>query len=136
MILHYYGIEKSEQELTKLTACKPSRGTSAESIVIAAKKLGFEAFYQDFSELKDVRKFLDKKVPVIVAWFSTDDGHYSIVTKIDKEKIYLQDPEIKKIRIMDLVTFKRVWFDFPGDFLKTKENIVIRRMIVIEPTEA
>ena len=44
MILHYYGIEKSEKELAKLTACKPSCGTSAESIVEAAKKIGFDAF--------------------------------------------------------------------------------------------
>ena len=33
---------------------------------------------------------------------------------------------------MKLTTFKRLWFDFPNDYLKSKSELIIRRMIVIE----
>ena len=75
---------------------------------------------------------LDNKIPVIIDWFSTDDGHYCVAVNIDKKNIYMQDPELGDIRKMDLETFKRVWFDFTGNFLKSKDQMVIRRMIVIQ----
>jgi hypothetical protein len=47
------------------------------------------------------------------------------------KNIYLKDPEFSKTRVLKLQTFKRVWFDFPGEFLRTKNDIIIRRLIVI-----
>lgn len=131
MVLEYFGIEKSERTLGKMTGCTKKAGTSALRIIEIAKQLGLKAFIKDFAEIEDIRKFIGKKIPVIVAWFSVDDGHYSVVVGIDNKTIYLQDPEIGKIRPIELKIFKRIWLDFHGDFLKAKEDIVIRRMIVI-----
>jgi hypothetical protein len=33
---------------------------------------------------------------------------------------------------MKLTTFTRLWFDFPNDYLKSKRELIIRRMITIE----
>ena len=81
----------------------------------------------------DIKKYLDKKTPVIIDWFNKDDGHYSVVVRLDKKHICLMDPELADIRKLDRATFKRIWFDFPGDFMKRKNDVIIRRMIVIEP---
>ena len=51
---------------------------------------------------------------------------------MDKENIYLEDPGLGHRRAMKLTTFKRLWFDFPNDFLQSKSELIIRRMIVIE----
>ena len=75
---------------------------------------------------------MQKKIPVIVDWFSTDEGHYSSVVDINQENIYLQDSELRGIRTMKIKTFRRVWFDFSGDVLHSKDEIIIRRMIVID----
>jgi len=131
MVLEYFGIKKSEEELAKLSGCTKSKGVEAENLLTAAKKLGLKGFIKDFSEISDIKKYLRKKIPVIVDWFSQDEGHYSVVVGIDKKYIYLQDPEIAKIRKIDLKTFKRIWFDFPGPFLKSKKEIIIRRLIVL-----
>jgi len=132
MVLDYYGVNKSEKELAELSNCTISKGVKAEDLLKAAKKLGFKGFIKDFSEIKDIKKYvLKKKIPVIVDWFSIDEGHYSPVVDINQENIYLQDPELKGIRTMKIKTFKRVWFDFPGNFLHSKDEIIIRRMIVI-----
>jgi len=133
MVLEYYGKKIDEKELAKLSGCKPSMGTTGEGLLKAVKKLGFRGFIKDFSEIKDIKKYvLQKKIPVIVDWFSTDEGHYSSVVDINQENIYLQDSELRGIRTMKIKTFRRVWFDFSGDVLHSKDEIIIRRMIVID----
>lgn len=133
MVLSYFGTEKSENELVKLSGCKKDKGVEANGLLKAAKKLGFKGFIKDFSNIEDIKKFvIDKKILIIVDWFSGDDGHYSVVVGINKKNIYLQDPELGRLRIMKLVDFERVWFDFSGPFLRSKNDLIIRRMIVIK----
>lgn len=132
MVLGYFGVRKSEQELARLCNCKEGSGTKAENILKIAKKFGLKGFIKDFSEISDIKKYvIGREIPIIVDWFSTEEGHYSVVVGIDKENIYLQDPELGHVRYMKIGTFKRIWFDFPGDFLRSKNDIIVRRMIVI-----
>jgi len=132
MVLDYFGIKKSEKELAKLSDCSKSKGVEAEGLLKAVKKFGLKGFIKDFSEIKDIRKYvLKKKMPVIVDWFSEDEGHYSAVAGIDNKNIYLQDPELGKVRKLKINDFKRIWFDFPGEFLRSKKDIIIRRLIII-----
>lgn len=132
MVLDYYGKEKSEMDLARFSGCDKNHGVEATGLLKAAHKLGFKGFVKDFAEIKDLRKYVNgKHIPVIVDWFSEIDGHYSVVIAIDKENIYLQDPELGYLRAMTLKTFNRVWFDFPGFTLNSKEDIIIRRMLVI-----
>lgn len=132
MVTGYYGVKKSEKELAKLCGCTPSRGVEARVLVNTARKLGLEGFIKDFSGMKDIKYYVhQKEIPVIVDWFSHDEGHYSVVVDIDKENIYIQDPGLGYLRAMKIKKFKRVWFDFSGDFLKSKDDIVLRRIIVI-----
>ncbi len=131
MVLSYFGVEKSEEELVRLSKCLKDKGAEAENLLKAAKKLGFKGFIKDYSDFKDVKKFLKKKIPVIVDWFSVDEGHYSVVVGVDDKKIYLHDPELGRLKVMRLKEFKTVWFDFPGPFLKSEKDLIIRRMIVI-----
>lgn len=131
MVLSYFGVEKNENDLAKLSGCSKAEGVGAKGIVKAAKSLSFRAFVRDFSGVEDIKGFVKKGIPVIVDWFSADEGHYSVVTGIDQRKIYLQDPELGRLRVMKLDEFKRVWFDFPGRFLRSKNDIIIRRMIVV-----
>ena len=131
MVLSYFGVEKSEMSLVRLSKCSKDKGATAENLLKAAKKLGFKGFIKDYSDFKDVKRFLKKKIPVIVDWFSVDEGHYSVVVRVDGKKIYLQDPELGRLKIMKLKEFKTVWFDFPGPFLKSEKDLIIRSMIVI-----
>src|SRR3989344_8369402 len=132
MVLNYYKIRQSERELARLSGCTPSKGVDANGLLKATKKLGLKGFVKDFSDLRDIKYYVSKKkIPVIVDWFSADDGHYSVVVDIDKSNIYLLDPDLGHIIALTLKTFKRVWFDFPGDFISSKNKLVIRRMIVI-----
>ena len=61
---------------------------------------------------------------------SSADGHYSVVCGLNDDYIFLQDPEIGGIRKMKRDVFKRVWFDFKGEYIKPDE-LIIRQIIAI-----
>ena len=140
MVLDYYGVEKSEEELVLLCDSSPKLGTSAENIKAAAESLGFKVKIKTESNFEDIQHWLDKKVPPIVDWFTrggdgyTDsdiaDGHYSVVVGLDETYIYLQDPEIARVRKIKKEDFLTVWFDFKGKYIKPDE-LVIRQIIAI-----
>jgi ABC-type bacteriocin/lantibiotic exporter with double-glycine peptidase domain len=140
IVLDYYGVEKSEKELAKLCKVDKNLGTDDKSIKRVAEQLGFKVFIKNNSSFKDIEKWLDKKVPVIVDWFTkgrqeypesaVSDGHYSVVAGIDAKFIYLQDPEIGRIRKLKRDDFMTVWFDFKGKYIKPSE-LIIRQIIAI-----
>ena len=140
IVLKYYGLEITEKELARLVGASSDLGTNDKSLVRAATKFGFKVKVKDKSSFKDIEKWLDKKVPVIVNWFTRGrkdysdsdiaDGHYSVVVGLDDKFIYLQDPEIGKIRKLERGDFMTVWFDFRGRYIKPNE-LIVRQIIVI-----
>lgn len=140
MVLGYYDVEKTEDELAQLMDWDRDLGVSDQGIKRAAESLGFKVEIQNESSFEDIEKWLDKKVPVIVDWFTrgrqdyaesdVSDGHYSIVSGLDEEFIYLQDPEIGHIRKIERDDFMLVWFDFTGETIKSDE-LIIRQIIAI-----
>jgi predicted double-glycine peptidase len=140
ILLSYYGMKKTEKELAKMTGWSRELGVSKKGIKNAAEQLGFKVKIKRNSNFKDIEKWLSKGVPVIVDWFTRggknyDDcniavGHYSVVMGLDKKFIYLQDPEIGKVRRLEREDFMKVWFDFTGKYIKPWE-LVIRQIIAI-----
>lgn len=135
MVLDYFCVEISEKALIELTGATARKGTSFEGMKKAAQRLGFEFYQKDGAKFSDIRYWLNKKIPPIVDWFSIfggyAEGHYSVVVGLDKKFIYLQDPEIGRLRRMERKDFLRVWFDFEGDFMHSKNDLILRRLIVI-----
>jgi predicted double-glycine peptidase len=140
ILLSYYGIEKLEKELVILCKTKKDLGTDDKGIKKAAEKLGFKVEIKNNSSFNDIGRWLNKGIPVIVNWFTrgrTDyndsdvaDGHYSVVMGLDDKFIYLQDPEIGRMRKLERDDFMTVWFDFTGKYIKPNE-LIIRQIIAI-----
>lgn len=142
MVLAYYGVEKTEVEVAKECGRDLDLGTDDLSIKEAAERYGFKVEIQNEASFEDVQRWLDKKVPVMVDWFTrgrTDyddsevpDGHYSVVVGLDKDNIYLQDPEIGKMRTLERSDFMKVWFDFTGEYINSWDEMIIRQLIAIQ----
>ncbi len=140
IVLSYYGIDKSENELAKLCGTNEDLGTDDQGIRNAAESLGFKVAIKNNSNIEDIEEWLQKDIPVIVNWFTrgridyTDedvaDGHYSVVEGIDEDYICLQDPEIGGRRKLEKEDFMTVWFDFTGKYIKPDE-LIIRQIIAI-----
>jgi len=140
IVLEYYGINKTEDELANLCKFKKGLGVDDRGIKMAVEKLDLKAVIKNNSSFKDIEKWFKKGVPVIVDWFtrgrtdysesSVADGHYSVVMGLDDDFIYLQDPELGAMRKIKRDDFMRVWFDFNGEFLRPNE-LIIRQIIAI-----
>lgn len=137
----YYGLYKSEADLAKLCKRDDDLGTDDKSIKAAAESLGLKVEIKNNSEFSDIEEWLKKDIPVIVNWFTRGrydypedevaDGHYSVVIGLDSDFIYLQDPEVGRMRKVDREDFCRVWFDFKGKRIERWDDMVIRQLIAI-----
>ena len=115
-------------------------GVDDKGIKRVAELFGFKIIIKNNSSFKDIENWLRKGVPVIVNWFTRGridydnsavaDGHYSVVMGLDDGFIYLQDPEIGKMRKLTREDFMTVWFDFTGKHIKSNE-LIIRQIIAI-----
>ena len=123
----------SEAEIAKIAGATKEKGVSKEGLIRAAKHFGFQAFSKEKSSPNDLRYFLKRKIPVIVDWFFEDDGHYSVVVDIDKDNIIFRDPSFKSLRRLPIEKFLRVWFDFPGEFIKNPKDLILRGILVVTP---
>lgn len=133
MVFDYYGVSASEAEIAKVAGATKEKGVSKAGLIKAAKHFGFRVFSKEKSSLNDLRYFIKRKIPVIVDWFSEDEGHYSVVVGIDKKNIILMDPSYLRRRKFSLEKFLRVWFDFPGKFIKDPKDLVLRLILVVTP---
>jgi predicted double-glycine peptidase len=130
ILLEHYGKEYSESELGIICRTTVEQGTNHADMVEGVRKLGYTPFTKENASLDDIKYWLDKDMPVVVGWWSTDDDHYSVVYGIDDKNIYLMDPELDEgKREMALEEWDKVWFDFEGP-LKYK---VERWMLAVPP---
>jgi len=140
MVMDYYGVNHSEMYWAKLTAMKIKNGKidrdagcSDDKFIKVAKKIGFKGFCKDNSSISEVKKFIAKRTPVIVNWFSPEQGaHFSVVVGFEKDKIILTDPYLGKLRKLPLETFTDRWFDhMPYPIKNLKQFYWVRRICVV-----
>jgi predicted double-glycine peptidase len=143
IVMDYYGVIKSEKEVAKRCGRDSRLGINDISIKNAAENYGFKAEIKNKASFNDIQKWLNKGVPVIVNWFTrgradydnseVSDGHYSAVMGLDRQNIYLQDPEIGTMRTIKRDDFLRVWFDFKNDYITSWKDMIIRQLIAVYP---
>ncbi|PIP24522.1 MAG: hypothetical protein COX35_00210 [Candidatus Nealsonbacteria bacterium CG23_combo_of_CG06-09_8_20_14_all_37_18] len=139
IVMDYYGVSVSEADIAKIAGATQEKGVSVAGLIKAARHFGFKVLVKENSSLDDLSYYVKKEIPVIVDWFSEDDGHFSVVADIDKNNVILMDPAIRKFLIyirrrkFPRETFLRIWFDFPGDYIKTSKDLVLRLMIAVLP---
>lgn len=141
MVLDFYGIQKTESELATLSNKDEILGISDKDIKRVLEGEGLKVEIKNFASFDHIQVALDKKAPVIVDWmtrgradYDEDDlaeGHYSVVIGLDEENIYIQDPEVGRVRRFLKKDFIRVWFDFSSDHIEKWEDMIIRQMIAV-----
>ncbi len=130
MVLSSYGINKSEKYLAKLTKTSRTKGCYEKNIVEASEKLGLKGYVKQNSSIKEIEQLVKKKIPVIVNWFSPEEGsHYSVIVGFEKDKIILADPHFGEIKKYKINWFEDRWFDFIGP--ASRNNLLVKEVIVI-----
>lgn len=131
MLFAHYGVKASQHAIARAAGTTRAHGTPPEAMRKAARAFGFASTYKESAELADIAAWLAKGVPVIVDWFSVDDGHYSVAAGLDAKHVLLYDPEHERPRLIPRKEFVRAWFDFAGDRMETRRDLRLRPMLVI-----
>ncbi len=144
MVLDYWNIRRSEEEVASACNRDPELGTDDSSLKKAAESYGLKVEIENDASFDSIQHWLGQRVPVIVNWFTrgrvdytnddVSDGHYSVVVGLDDTHIYLQDPEIGSLRKLARDDFMRVWFDFKPAYITSRDDMIIRQLIVAYPT--
>jgi len=95
-------------------------------MVNAAKKLGFKVYLKKRSSINELKKISKKRIPVIVAWKSPEEGgHYSVVVGFEKNKIFLADPHFGKIKRHDIKWFDKKWREVINKKKKIRRGAIV-----------
>jgi len=121
----------AEPKLAKLSECRKDVGTHHIGMLKTARALGFKAKAKKLSNFEDLDKLVNLRgIPVVVGWFSEWTDHYSVVIGLDKEFVYLDNPERDKpVHKIERWLFNHLWFDFIG---KNDERVCWRWMMWVE----
>ena len=125
------GVKMPVKTLAKMCGATADGGVAGERLLATAKKLGLNGFIKDRATIEELRRFLQRGMRVIVSWFSIDEGHYSVVLGLGRKYITLTDTEYGKKRKMKIEVFQRVWFDFPGEYIRNPKNLALRSCLVL-----
>lgn len=141
IVTDYYGFNQTEAELAFLSGKDDILGTNGQSLKKVAEGLGLKVEIKDKAEFGDIETWLEKGVPLILDWFTKGrrddpedgvaDGHYSVAIGLDDDFIYLQDPEVGRVRKINREDFYRVWFDFSSNNIEKWEDLIVRQIIAI-----
>jgi len=112
IVLEFFGKKISETKLAKMAGATAKKGTGVAGLIKTARKLGFEVWSKQNSSLAEAAKFLKLGLPIIIHWFPEDDGHYSVICGMTKNKIFIADPQFGKIKTISKREFLRRWFDY------------------------
>jgi ABC-type bacteriocin/lantibiotic exporter with double-glycine peptidase domain len=142
MILSYYGVDATEEELCVRCGHSFEKGCTDKGMMNAFKSYGFSTKLYNNSTLEDLEYWIKHHIPVIVDFFygGSDvsimpDGHSGIIVDIDKESVYLLDPNTARILTIHREDFERVWFDWKDSPTITSwRNMVLRQIIVAYPS--
>lgn len=120
-ILAYYGIEIREDHLIKLARTNKS-GTPVKGIVKAAQQYRLKCIAKPMT-ITEVKKFLDRKIPVILllqAWTGKKksnwekdwiDGHYVVAIGYKQNTVIFEDPYSFKLTYLQYQELEQRWHD-------------------------
>jgi predicted double-glycine peptidase len=122
-ILYYYGQEWPEDILARELKSTEAEGTNYHEILRFARSRGLTAQEKEGMTIDDLRRACAVGRPIIVAYqawgarpdmYANDweDGHYSIVVGVDREKVYLMDPStLGNYAFIPIPEFEARWHD-------------------------
>jgi len=93
MVVDYFGLSHSLNELAKISNYKKREGLSNKELVQVLKKLGLKTNEKNSASWADLKKLNTKSNVIILSWmFKGYIGHFSVLEKVTKNHIYLAEP--------------------------------------------
>ncbi len=133
MALARYRVHVPERELKRGMRWNRRDGVWDSKQMLNALPPGMAGWKMDPSSLHDIAAQLRLHRSVMVNWMKGRLGHLSLVVHLDRQNIYLADPEERKIVGMQRGEFVQRWMGVRGNVIRSPKDIVRRRMLVVYP---
>ena len=110
MVLAYYGITRSEEELRDQMKVNEREGTKNEQLENEARREGLFVYAKNGGTIEEIRKYVEENIPVIVNFIEEGgEGHYAVVIDISDEHLVLNDPYYEKQKNLPISDFVANW---------------------------
>jgi predicted double-glycine peptidase len=111
MVFRFYGIEKTEEELTIRLRTNKHIGTLHSDMVRVAREEGFYVFENEESSIVEIEGLLKMRIPVIVHFTepSENDNHYAVVVQVDDTHLVFNDPWNGEKTTLEIDDFVSRW---------------------------
>lgn len=127
LVLAYYGINRNEEELSKLLKTTKRHGTTPENMVKVFRKFGLDTEEREGMSISDLHGYIRKEIPVVISFQAWDEGdqesyndnqsgHYAIAIGFTNDSMLLEDPSLLGYRgYLDNKEFMNRWHDKSGN---------------------
>lgn len=139
IVLAYYGIRASEEEIAKRSKHTYEKGTIDTNMKRAVESYGLICKIKNNSSFEDIKYYLAQEIPLIVDWFTgsssidgVPNGHASVVTAINDSYIFLLDPWNGKVKKFLREDFERVWFDWKRTKTIHANHLIKKQIMIIK----
>jgi predicted double-glycine peptidase len=111
MVFLFYGINKTEEELSERLRTNKHVGTLHSDLIRVAREEGFYVFENEDSSIVEIDGLLKLRIPVIVHFAepSENDNHYAVVVKVDDTHLMLNDSWNGEKVMMEIDDFVERW---------------------------
>jgi predicted double-glycine peptidase len=141
-VMQYYGHWGYQDGYARELGTSPDQGTHPARMTEFFKKRGLDAELREGMTAADLRRHVDRGIPVIVdfqAWgkpgldyaHAWEDGHYCVVVGYDRKGFFLEDPSLLgTVGYLRTADFERRWRDY--EIEGGKRRPYVRAGIVIK----
>ena len=94
MVLAYYGIESSEDDLAKQLETNSDIGTMHHNMIEGVQRHGLHAYVNDQATLQEISYLLGYQIPVIIRFIEPagNEDHYGVVVGFNRFFVTIHDP--------------------------------------------
>lgn len=111
MVFSFFGKKLTQSQLAEEGHTNKNFGTSHKDMINTACKEGFFCYVNENSSIEEIKHLLSVKLPVIIDFTESGEGHYSVVSGISSRKIILNDPWEGKNTTLSIKNFTDRWHD-------------------------
>ncbi len=132
MVSDYLGTNISMNKINQASKYKERDGLSNTELAKTLEELGFAVKEKNNASWEDLKNLNTKENVIILSWMQKGYlGHFSVLEKVTKDRIFLADPECGEIISMQKIIFLRLWFDYDELWYPEKNTDIQLRWLII-----
>lgn len=111
MVASRYRIHRTEYYFEKIMNTTSTKGTHTSDMQKGARCVGLDSYAHTHVSIREIRNsILSGLIPIVLYFYvPQQEGHYAIVKKISRERIFLIDPYAGAKHSYSIGYFLRIW---------------------------